>query len=64
MPFYFSKLIYLLKMSWWDSKNFANLATKALKSAQEHIDKALDIREDGVEGTDVNALTEESTYAI
>ena len=51
-------------MSWWDSKNFANLATKALKSAQEHIDKALDIREDGVEGTDVNALTEESTYTI
>ena len=38
-------------MSWWDSKNFANLATKALKTAQQQIDKALDIKEgDGSEG--------------
>ncbi|XP_075154556.1 TATA element modulatory factor [Haematobia irritans] len=33
-------------MSWFDTKNFANLATKALKEAQKKIDKVLDIQED------------------
>lgn len=33
-------------MSWFDTKNFANLATKALKEAQKKIDKVLDIEEE------------------
>jgi len=41
-------------MSWWNSSNFSDLASKALKNAQKKIDKALDIGEDGrakAEGT-------------
>ena len=30
-------------MSWWDSAGFTNLATQALKTAQQRIDKVLDI---------------------
>ncbi len=33
-------------MSWWDSANFGNLASQALKSAQKRIDKVLDIPEE------------------
>ena len=32
-------------MSWWNTSNFTSLASKALKNAQEKIDKALDISE-------------------
>ena len=31
---------------WWDSSSFSSLATQALKSAQKHIDKVLDIPEE------------------
>uniref|UniRef100_A0A1I8NUV1 TATA element modulatory factor 1 TATA binding domain-containing protein n=1 Tax=Stomoxys calcitrans TaxID=35570 RepID=A0A1I8NUV1_STOCA len=33
-------------MSWFDTKNFATLASKALKEAQKKIDKVLDIQEE------------------
>ncbi|XP_071106362.1 TATA element modulatory factor-like isoform X2 [Haliotis cracherodii] len=33
-------------MSWWDTSNFTNLASQALKNAQKTIDKALDISEE------------------
>ena len=33
-------------MSWWNSSNFSNLATQALKQAQKKIDKVLDIEEE------------------
>ena len=32
-------------MSWWNTSNFTNLASKALKNAQKKIDEALDINE-------------------
>ena len=32
-------------MSWWDAGGFSSLATNALKTAQQKIDKALDIAE-------------------
>ncbi|KAL4239218.1 TATA element modulatory factor 1 [Mactra antiquata] len=32
-------------MSWWNSSNFSDLASKALKNAQKQIDKALDIKD-------------------
>lgn len=33
-------------MSWWNTSNFTDLASKALKNAQKKIDKALDISEE------------------
>lgn len=33
-------------MSWWDSQNFSNFASNALKNAQKKIDQVLDIKDD------------------
>lgn len=41
-------------MSWFDATGFASIAKSALKGAQRHIDKALDIRDDGVTTAPLN----------
>ncbi|KAB0796119.1 hypothetical protein PPYR_10180 [Photinus pyralis] len=41
-------------MSWFDATGFASIAKSALKGAQRHIDKALDIRDDAVTTAPLN----------
>jgi hypothetical protein len=40
-------------MSWWNTSNFTDLASKALKNAQKKIDSALEISE-GTAGQDTS----------
>src|SRR6218665_685140 len=48
-------------MSWWDTKNLANFATQALKTAQKRIDKVLDIKE---EETGMDELVKSLNFEI
>ncbi|WAQ97529.1 TMF1-like protein [Mya arenaria] len=47
-------------MSWWNSSNFSDLASKALKNAQKKIDKALDISEANQAARSADVSTEEA----
>ncbi|GAB1600672.1 TATA element modulatory factor-like isoform X2 [Argonauta hians] len=53
-------------MSWWDSQNFSDFASNALKNAQKKIDKVLDIQDEKLKQKDLKPSkkeTEDSSWS-
>ncbi|XP_014774011.1 TATA element modulatory factor isoform X1 [Octopus bimaculoides] len=46
-------------MSWWDSQNFSDFASNALRNAQKKIDKVLDIQDENTKQKDLRSSKKE-----